>query len=637
MKQGEILNNRLILLAVVFAVWAPMVHAEVLYVDGRNGNDAYPGTKEKPLCTLDKAVFLVNTNSDPGPTVIRILPGIYNLTQHLVLENSRPYTEQERVTIEASVLPDDPKWTPQCMPMIFSTEDPRDPKRPDTYGIKIKVSHVTIRGLKFLGSPNDMYAPIERIDEGLIDLLVTQCLFVGDEDSFDIYCPVIATGHQFVVDHCIFHNCHASAVFWDGPEGVSGRNNGMRYCIVDGGLISGVWTCQTAEDFEFHHNIVTETEYFWMRKSGDQQRYRLHDCIVTHNKYESGYGNASGPTGQTRQEVTFVEKNVVRAGDIVLVKDKKSRNYLHPAPGTLGSHLGSGLFKKLKHTEEEKRKIEEGFVKVNNVRLYYKTIGEGGPVVILHGGPGFDHKHVLDFEVLGDAYNVIFYDQRATGNSTGEVNANSITVDNFVEDLEGLRKALKLKKMHVIGHSWGGGLGMFYGIKYPGNLKSLVLLGAAGSSEFFGPYLKEMESRTSPEDKASLEEIAKSEAFAKGDIDAFERYYKIAVKPIFYNKSLIDTLDWGFSQKTVKNQRAVAELLMKDLGEYDILDELSVIKCPVLVVHGDYDCIPYEALYTVHTHLPQSQFVVLKDAGHFMFIESPDKLFSTIRSFLRKQ
>ena len=643
MKRRQVQDCRILLLVVLISLLTPLVDAETLHVDSKNGNDTNPGTKDRPLCTLGKAVTLVNSNGSPGPTTIKIVPGIYNLTQTLVLKNSRRYTEKERMTIEASVLPDDPGWMPHCMPMIFSTEDPRDPKKPDlitgTYGIKIKISHVTIRGLKFLGNPvpNNMYAPIERIDKGLVDLLVTQCMFVGDKDSFNIYCPAIATENQFVVAHCIFHNCHASAVFWDGPESISGKNNAMRYCIVDGGYISGPWTCRTAEDFEFHHNIINDTEYFWMREKIERpKRYKVSDCIINVNKF-SGYGVESGPIGETGSEIAFDLKNVIKSARVSLVEDKNKREYLHVVPGTFGSDLGAGLFKQLKQAEKEQKKIKEGFTNANNVKLFYKMIGEGEPVVVLHGGPGFDHEHVLDFMVLGDEYNVIFYDQRATGNSTGEVNANSITVDNFVEDLEGLRKALKLKKMHVIGHSWGGGLGMFYGIKYPGNLKSLVLLGAAGSSEFFGPYLEEMESRTSPEDKTSLEEIAKSEAFAKGDIEAFERYYKIAVKPIFYDKSLIDTLDWKFSQKTAKNQRAVAELLMKDLGEYDILDELSVIECPVLVVHGDYDCIPFEALYKVHKHLPQSQFLVLKDAGHFMFVESRDKLFSTIRNFLRKR
>ena len=107
------------------------------------------------------------------------------------------------------------------------------------------------------------------------------------------------------------------------------------------------------------------------------------------------------------------------------------------------------------------KSIKEGFANVNDVQLYYKIIGEGEPIVVLHGGPGFDHNHMLPFVELANDYKVIFYDQRATGNSTGNVDVNSITVDNFVEDLEGLRKKLNLGRVTLVGHSWGAMLAMF--------------------------------------------------------------------------------------------------------------------------------------------------------------------------------
>lgn len=78
MRQRGILNYRFIFMALVVAILAPEVIAEVLYVDSTNGNDTNPGTMEKPLSTLGKAVILVNNNSNSGPTIIKILPGIYN-------------------------------------------------------------------------------------------------------------------------------------------------------------------------------------------------------------------------------------------------------------------------------------------------------------------------------------------------------------------------------------------------------------------------------------------------------------------------------------------------------------------------------------------------------------------------------
>jgi len=347
-------SKKILLFSLVLVITQPAesIFGETLYIDCRNGSDKNPGTEDKPLRTLEQAALMANSKAEPGPTTIKIAPGIYNIDKCVVFENTRPYTGKDRLMIEATILPDDPQWKPALMPVILSTEDPRQPGKPDrhteTYSLKIKINHVTIRGLRFCGNPlaNNWHACVERVGESLDDLLVTQCMFVGDKDACDIYSAALATGDRFVIDHCIFYNCHACTVFWDGLAGIASKGNAMRYCIIDGAYISGVWTCQTAEDFEFHHNIVTRSEYFWMRKPGDKQKYQVHDCIVTGNRYYSGYGVASGPTGQTGTEITYEEENVIKEGEVTLLKDKRARNYLHVAEGTFGSELGAGLFKK---------------------------------------------------------------------------------------------------------------------------------------------------------------------------------------------------------------------------------------------------------------------------------------------------
>jgi hypothetical protein len=329
--------------------------AETIYVDARIGRDTNPGTKEKPFQTIKKAAEKVKNRTKRGFTTIKIAPGIYNLTECVEFDSAQSYTEKERLVIESVILPDDPRWKPALMPVILSTEDPREPENLDgltaTYSLKIKLSHVTIRGLKFLGNPlaRNWHCCISRIGDDLDDLIVTQCMFMGNRDTLDIYCAALATGDRFVVDHCIFCNCHACTVFWDGPQGIAGNGCSMRYCIVDGAYIAGIWTCQTAEDFEFHHNIITNSEHFWMRKRIDNPRkYRVRDCILTNNKNYSAYGIESGPIGLTGAEVTYQEKNVIKEGQVVLVKDKRARNYMHVVEGTFGSDLGAGLFRKQK-------------------------------------------------------------------------------------------------------------------------------------------------------------------------------------------------------------------------------------------------------------------------------------------------
>jgi proline iminopeptidase len=280
--------------------------------------------------------------------------------------------------------------------------------------------------------------------------------------------------------------------------------------------------------------------------------------------------------------------------------------------------------------------VKEGFVKANNISLYYKIIGKGEPVVILHGGPGFDHNSVIQFQELADEFQVIFYDQRASGNSSGKADSASITLQNFVEDLEGLRSQLKLGKINLVGFSWGATLAMFYGIKYPENLKTLIIAGTGGASnEYFNEYFLNLRSRTTEDERRALREIEKLESFKNQETEIVQKYWRIIMMPFFKNKSQVNEVDLTFGKNTLKNLAGIGKFLMDDLGDYDIYNELSVIKCPVLIIHGTYDPFPAEGAYKVHKRIKSSKLVIMEDAGHFIFIDAKDRFFPLVRNFLK--
>jgi len=356
MREKGVLYWEIVLVALVIAILVPAAIAETLYIDSRNGNDTNPGTKQKPLKTIRQMAVMVNGKTEEGPTTIKVAPGVYNLTKAAFFKNTRLYTKEKRLTIEATVLPDDPNWKPVLMPVILSTEIPQQWEKTnapvETSGLKIEISHVTIRGLKFLGSPvlHIWYYPVFREGKSLEDLIVTQCVFPMDSYALSSNVAIIANGHGLEVDHCIFYNCRNPVVFWNAEGGTS-KNNAVRYCIVDGAYTSGVWVCQSSEDFEFHHNIITRSRYAWMRSSSNQRKYRLHDCIITNNEWYSGECGADWKLKTTGSGIVYEEKDVIKTGKVVLemgdgIDLAVPRNYLHVVPGTLGSDLGAGLFKK---------------------------------------------------------------------------------------------------------------------------------------------------------------------------------------------------------------------------------------------------------------------------------------------------
>ncbi|UCD53225.1 MAG: hypothetical protein JSW27_11385 [Phycisphaerales bacterium] len=337
--------------------------AETVYVDGDRGNDTNPGTQDRPIRTIARAAEMVNGRSEPGPTTVKLAPGVHVIDRMVAFESQRAYKPDARLTIEATVLPDSPRWTPGQMPVVLSTVQGQfSASEMHALSIRIEVSHVTVRGVNFLGNPRarTWHYAIHRFGKNLQDLLITQCRFLGGGQALEYSSPICANGHGLVVDHCIFYDCDIPVIFWNAEGGVS-KGNAMRYCIVDGADIAAVWTCQTADDFEFHHNIITRSHYVWMRSPSNRTIYRVRDCVITDSKYTSGTGTASRIHGPTGTDIVFDEENVTKEGSIRLVmpalspqglSSERPRDYLHVASGTLGSDLGAGLFRNRQSEKE---------------------------------------------------------------------------------------------------------------------------------------------------------------------------------------------------------------------------------------------------------------------------------------------
>ena len=438
MKTNKRLSGALIFIVFALSIFCITVHAETIYVDSDNGNDSNDGTQARPVQTIARAARIANNSNQPGPTTIKIAPGAYCISEMVVFENSRQYTKNNRFVIEAATPPDEPNWTPASMPVVISTvKGEGSDSEKHAIALKVEVNHATVRGIKFLGNPRPRtwgYS-IFRSGKNLDDLVVTQCMFVGDEQALPYNCPICANGQAVVVDHCVFYKCDIPAIFWDAEGGVS-RGNAMRYCIVDGADIAAVWTCQTDVDFDFHHNIITRSRYYWMRAPNNKNKYIVYDCIVTDNKYKSGYGTAAAIYGQTGPEVTFEEKNVIREGAIQIEKALvtadalsvvRPRGYLHVVPGTLGSELGAGLFteqtRSAKTNEQGYRKETYAYKKVDGIEILADVFlpdkdEERAVVLYMHGG-GFmfgsrtsrPRKQLLDKLIEAD-YAVVSIDYR---------------------------------------------------------------------------------------------------------------------------------------------------------------------------------------------------------------------------------
>ena len=279
--------------------------------------------------------------------------------------------------------------------------------------------------------------------------------------------------------------------------------------------------------------------------------------------------------------------------------------------------------------------VEEGYLEINGTSLFYKTYGSGEPIVVLHGGPGFDHRQFLPYIwELAEDHKVILYDQRGTGLSSGPIDSESISIETFIADIEAIRQAFGIEKMNLLGHSWGGILAMHYAIRHPENLRSLVLASTAASHESFDEMRTRYQADRLPEDAALLEEIYSSDDYQAGDPQAVERFWRVFFKPYFADQSLVSKMDLTFTENTIKNSNTVAGHILESIGEFDLHGDLQAIHCPTLIIHGEADPMPVEDAERIHESMVGSELVTLTGSGHWIFVDATEAFTSSVLEFL---
>jgi proline iminopeptidase len=283
----------------------------------------------------------------------------------------------------------------------------------------------------------------------------------------------------------------------------------------------------------------------------------------------------------------------------------------------------------------------EGYVPLDNARLFYREIGQGQPIILLHGGPDFDHTYLLpDMDRLADSYRLIYYDQRGRGRSTGQIQPEEISLKTEMEDLNRLMRHLHLASAAVLGHSWGGVLAMKYAIQHPERVSHLILLNTAAASYQDYLILRQEVLRRKAVYADEINAITSSAAYQAGDPDAVTAYYRIhfqvTIKRSEHLEQVLNSMRGTFIPEIILQSRAIEDQLYTETWlyeQYDLFPGLKQLHTPTLVVHGDYDFIPAKCARHIADAIPGARFRLLKDCGHFAYVEAPDDFRNEIDDF----
>lgn len=288
----------------------------------------------------------------------------------------------------------------------------------------------------------------------------------------------------------------------------------------------------------------------------------------------------------------------------------------------------------------------ESRIKLGSTSLYVRVIGQGQPVVVLHGGPDFDHSYLLpDLDRLKNGFRLIYYDQRGRGRSAENVRSEDVTLMSDLDDLDRVRQHFRLDPVALLGHSWGAILALEYALRHPTRVSHLVLMNPAPASAadlaaFRKTYIEKLGA-----DMDRQRAIVASAAYQAGDPEAVIARYRIHFKPSLARaddyERLMATMEAGFTRQGshgIVKARAVEDRLMRDTWQvpgYDLVPKLRSLRIPTLVIAGDRDFFPLDVAAHIAKALPNGRLVTMKNCGHFSFLECPDEVRNELVEFFK--
>ncbi len=268
----------------------------------------------------------------------------------------------------------------------------------------------------------------------------------------------------------------------------------------------------------------------------------------------------------------------------------------------------------------------------------YIAQGKGPATLLVHpGGPGMTYHYLRGLLRLASAnLRVILFNPRGVGHSWAPRREADYTVAHQAEDVEAIRRALRIRELHLLGFSAGGFAALEYAHRYPDHLTSLLLCGTAGSGEEVRAANRRMIAAASPAQRQRLRELTRNRAF---DTDEYRTLAEAIQRPFATRFLRGMPPDLKATKLATPVYRA---MLCRSGNEFEVDGTVakwdgrkyySRIEVPTAVVVGRYDYF-FEAAVEANERIEPAHLRVLPRSSHLVVLEQPREFVGTIREFL---
>lgn len=282
-------------------------------------------------------------------------------------------------------------------------------------------------------------------------------------------------------------------------------------------------------------------------------------------------------------------------------------------------------------------KATSTFIPVDDIQLHTTVVGDGTPLVVVHGAVGLGASYMRDLDRWADAFQLVYYDQRGSG-ETPLGDLAKVSFAGAIDELDGLRAALGIDRVNLVGHSAGAILAAMYAGTHPESTSSLVLLNPAPplNPQLQQAQAREMAARRTPQDDAAKKALAESSEFQARDPQTLQRHTLNTFIPFFRDRATIETVQLGFTGLIAPDVQAVGARMFGSIGALDPMRTLAAIECPTLVVHSELDPVPVAWAHALVETIPGADYVLLDGASHFAHVEDAVQLAGAVLPWLNK-